>query len=204
MSRLLKLFKGQKHKILYKTKPLSTKAEGNNKAVRKKNLAVCKMIIKKYFFIPNYTDVFYKAFKEKNSIENATLDFTVCDTAAGTTPVIKIMPHGRVNIPSGIRSFIPANVALEAQNKSGVATKYGLVYGASVVDANYQGIIHISLINTTNKVVELPLGMKAVQFLPRVIDISPIEVYNNVTFEEFYKDFEFTNRGEGAFGSTGV
>lgn len=114
------------------------------------------------------------------------------------------MPHGRVNIPSGIRSFISPNVALEAQNKSGIATKYGLVYGAATVDANYQGIIHISLINTTSQVIELPYGMKVIQFLPRLIDISPIEVYNNISLEEFYNGFEFSNRGEGAFGSTGV
>ena len=151
------------------------------------------------FFIPNRTDTFVKAFNEKNSAGNAVLDFDSNDDL-----VIKIMPHGRANIPSGVRSFISANVALEAQNKSGIATKHGLVYGASVVDANYQGIIHISLINTTSKVVELPLGMKAVQFLPRLIDISPIEVYNNMSLDEFYKDFEFSNRGEGAFGSTGV
>jgi dUTPase len=151
------------------------------------------------FFIPNHTDTFVKAFNEKNLTENAVLDFN-----EEGKPVIKIMPHGRVNIPSGIRSFIPANVALEAHNKSGIATKYGLVFGASTCDANYQGIIHISLINTTNKVVELPLGTKAVQFIPRIIDTSAIEVYNGISFEEFYKDFEFTNRGEGAFGSTGV
>lgn len=151
------------------------------------------------FFIPNHTDTFVKAFNEKNAAANAVLDFN----DAGE-PIIKIMPHGRANIPSGVRSFIPTNVALEAQNKSGIATKHGLVYGASVVDANYQGIIHISLINTTGKIMELPLGMKAVQFLPRLIDISPIEVYNNMSLDEFYKDFEFSNRGEGAFGSTGV
>jgi dUTP pyrophosphatase len=151
------------------------------------------------FFIPKHTDAFVKAFNEKNSAENAILDIN----SEGQS-VIKIMPHGRANIPSGVRSFIPTNVALEAQNKSGIATRYGLVYGASVVDANYQGIIHISLLNTTSKIVELPLGMKAVQFLPRLIDISPIEVYNNMSLDEFYKDFEFSNRGEGAFGSTGV
>lgn len=150
-------------------------------------------------FVPKATDTFVKAFNEKNSADNAILDFS------GTgVPVIKIMPHGRVNIPSGIRSRIPANVALEAHNKSGIATKYGLVFGASTVDASYTGIIHISLINTTSKIVEIPLGMKAVQFIPRVIDISPIEVYNNMSLDEFYKDFEFSNRGEGAFGSTGV
>jgi dUTP pyrophosphatase len=151
-------------------------------------------------FIPTATDAFVKAFNDKNLTENAVLDFN-----EEGKPVIKIMPHGRANIPSGLRSFIPANVALEAHNKSGIATKYGLVFGASTVDANYQGIIHISLINTTNKTVELPLGMKAVQFIPRVIDTSPIAVADReMTLEEFYKDFEFTNRGEGAFGSTGV
>jgi dUTP pyrophosphatase len=151
------------------------------------------------FFIPNYNETFMEAFKAKNNDYNAF----ICTNDDGKI-VVRIMPHGRANIPSGIRSFIPANVALEAQNKSGIASKYGLVYGASVVDANYQGIIHISLINTTDQSVDLPLGMKAVQFLPRMIDISPVEVYNNMSLDEFYKDFEFSNRGEGAFGSTGV
>ena len=147
------------------------------------------------FFIPNMTEEFAKAFEAKNAPENAV--FTT-DGFGG--PMIRIKAHGRVNIPSGISP----NVALEAHNKSGIATKYGLVFGASTVDANYQGIIHISLINTTDKDIELPLGMKVVQFIPRLIDVSPIEVYNNISFEEFYKDFEFSNRGEGAFGSTGV
>ena len=150
------------------------------------------------FFIPNYTDTFAKAFAAKNTVNNAEL--MLGDNGA----FLRIMPHGRVNIPSGIRSFIPVNEALEAQNKSGIATKYGLVYGASTVDANYQGIIHISLINTTGGMVDLPLGAKAVQFIPRIIDTTPIEVYDDISFEEFYKDFEFNNRGEGAFGSTGV
>ena len=150
-------------------------------------------------FIPFYNEVFHDAFNAKN-----TPDLAFLAGKEDGTKVIRIMPHGRVNIPSGLRSRIDANVALEAHNKSGIATKYGLVFGASTCDSNYQGIIHISLINTTNKIIDLPLGMKAVQFIPRLIDISPIEVYNNITFDEFYKDFEFSNRGEGAFGSTGV
>ena len=152
------------------------------------------------FFIPSINNTFETAFNLKNNVENAYLKYN----SENGSWSIRIPAHGRVNIPSGVRSRIPVNIALEAQNKSGIASKYGLVYGASVVDANYQGIIHISLINTTGKPVELPLGTKAVQFLPRVIDISPIEVYNNISLDEFYKDFEFSNRGEGAFGSTGV
>ena len=149
------------------------------------------------FRIPEYTETFAKAFEEKNN--SAYLMH-----ADDGTYFIKIFPHDRVNIPSGIRSRIDANVALEAQNKSGIATKRGLVYGASVIDANYTGIIHLSMINTTDKEVDIPLGTKIVQFIPRLIDISPIEVYNNISLDEFYKDFEFSNRGEGAFGSTGV
>lgn len=153
------------------------------------------------FFIPNMTEEFAKAFEAKNAPENA-----VFTTDGFDGPMIRIKAHGRVNIPSGIRSFISPNVALEAHNKSGIATKYGLVFGASTVDANYQGIIHISLINTTDKDIELPVGMKVVQFIPRVIDTSAIEVVDGeeVSFEDFYKDFEFSNRGEGAFGSTGI
>lgn len=151
------------------------------------------------FFIPKASEIFKKAFNEKNNPDNAFL----CTNEEGI-PVIRITPHGRVNIPSGIRSRISTDIALEAHNKSGIATKFGLVFGASTVDSSYQGIIHISLINTTTKTVDLPLGTKAVQFIPRLIDISDIEVYDNISFDEFYKDFEHSNRGEGAFGSTGI
>ena len=150
------------------------------------------------FFIPDESQDFVDAFKQKN---DPSLAYIGKDE---TGISIFIQPHGRANIPSGIRSFISPNVALEAHNKSGVAAHYGVIFGASTVDANYQGIIHISLINTTDKTVELPLGMKVVQFIPRLIDTSAIEVYNDISMEEFYKDFEFSNRGEGAFGSTGV
>ena len=150
------------------------------------------------FFIPNMTNTFEEAFKAKNSTENAG----ICTD--GFDLYIHIAPHGRVNIPSGIRSFISPYIALEAQNKSGIATKNGLVYGAATVDASYQGIIHISLINTTDRQVNLPLGTKAVQFIPRLIDISELEICKGADLKAFYKDFTFSNRGEGAFGSTDI
>ena len=150
------------------------------------------------FFIPEYTEAFEKAFNEKNAHHNAYLE----QSADGWRIIIPA--HGRVNIPSGVRSRISPNIALEAQNKSGIATKHGLVYGAATVDANYQGIIHVSLINTSEYTVTLNLGTKAVQFIPRIIDTSVVEVFDDISYDEFYKDFEFSNRGEGAFGSTGI
>jgi dUTPase len=151
-------------------------------------------------FVPYMNETFEKAFNLKNSVENAYLNYN----SENDNWSIRIPAHGRANIPSGVRSRIPVNIALEAQNKSGVATKHGLVYGASTVDSSYKGIIHISVINTTPEEVDLPLGMKLIQFIPRVIDPDDIEVHDDMTLEEFYANFEFDNRGEGAFGSTGV
>ena len=148
------------------------------------------------FFVPEYNKVFEDAFIVKNTNTGAVLDFV--------KKCIIIKPHGDVNIPTGVRSRISANIALEAQNKSGVAMKYKMVYGAATVDANYQGIIHAHLINTSDKEVIIPLGAKIVQFIPRFIDISPVEVCDDITLDEFYDNFEFSNRGEGAFGSTGT
>ena len=152
------------------------------------------------FYIPNITDTFKEAFSEKNSEENAVLLFR----DSFDDVVIRIAPHGRANIPAGVRSRISPNIALEAQNKSGIATKHGLIYGAATVDASYKGIIHISVINTTPNYVMLPLGMKVMQFIPRIISTDDINVCTTGTADEFYSDFEFSHRGEGAFGSTGV
>ena len=151
-------------------------------------------------FVPYMNETFEKAFNLKNSVENAYLKYN----GEADSWSVRIPAHGRANIPSGVRSRIPVDIALEAQNKSGVAAKHGLVYGASTIDAAYKGIIHISVINTTAEEVDLPLGMKLIQFIPRVIDPDDIEVHDDITLEEFYADFEFDNRGEGAFGSTGV
>jgi dUTPase len=53
--------------------------------------------------------------------------------------VIYIAPRADIVIPSGICSKFPANLALIANNKSGVATKKKLIFGASVIDTSYQG-----------------------------------------------------------------
>ena len=151
-------------------------------------------------YVPSYTERFIEDFKNKNLSTCAEI---VQDEKTGEYSIC-VYPHKDVNIPTGLRSRISANIALEAHNKSGIASKKKLIFGASTVDASYQGIIHAHLINTSSNTVVIPLGTKIIQFIPRYIDISPIEVYKGISVEEFYKDFEFSNRGEGAFGSTGL
>lgn len=140
------------------------------------------------FFVPENTDEFVTAFKEKNS------DIQINEKG------IVLGPHERVNIPSGIKAEIPHGYALIAYNKSGVSLRYGLDIGASVVDEDYKGVIHLSLVNTSNDIVKIEYGQKIIQFL--LLPVAYDEVKEVTTEEElFTRDSE---RGEGGFGSTGT
>ena len=148
------------------------------------------------FFIPEYSKDFEDAFKAKNEHSKAELDLV--------KNRIIIKPHCDANIPSGIHSFMDKDTGLLAMNKSGVATKKKLMVGACLVDPNYQGIIHCHVINTSDEEVVLELGTKIIQFVPYKFDNTEIIVESNVSQEEFYANLEFSNRGSGGFGSTGL
>lgn len=128
---------------------------------------------------------------------------------------IELAPHKRVSIPSGIKCRIELGAPLSAyglgielkvENKSGVATKKGLDIGASIVDENYQGEVHISLTNASDETVKIRPGDKIVQLVPYVYVNSEFDVVDvkDVTEEQFYKDFKWNNRGSGWAGSTGT
>ncbi len=114
---------------------------------------------------------------------------------------IHIAPHKAVTIPCGLMSKFENNKALIANNKSGIATKKQLIFGASVIDAGYQGEWHINLINTSDEYQVISCGTKAIQFIPHYISVEPLEVLDT-TPEEFYTSK--SERGTGGFGSTGL
>ena len=114
---------------------------------------------------------------------------------------IYIAPHEAITIPTGIKSKFGPELALIANNKSGIATKKQLIFGASVIDCSYQGEWHINLINTSDHYQTLEFGQKAIQFIPHLISTEPVEIVD-LPEEEFYT--EKTSRGEGWQGSTGV
>ena len=83
-------------------------------------------------------------------------------------------------------------------NKSGVCTKKGLTVGACLIDEDYQGEIHIHLINSSTNSTVIAAGEKIVQFvLKQNPDFFLSETSVNLLYEEE------TSRGEGGFGSTG-
>lgn len=150
------------------------------------------------FFIPDYTKEFARVLLEKNKNARILYQMTVGNDSEEME--IQIFPHEQINIPSGIKvNILDKNTYLEAENKSGVATKYRLVTGAKVVDADYQGEIHLNLINTSNEVIKIRTGQKIVQFIHKeYIDTDWAEITN-----EDYDKIEVSDRGTGGFASTG-
>lgn len=151
------------------------------------------------FFIPEYSAEFYEDLKSKNQ-DKQLYECTVSPNLDNMT--ITIAPHGRINIPSGIRVIIQdKDTCLLAVNKSGVATKTGLTMGAALVDHDYQGEIHLSVLNTSSDYIKIKTGDKLVQFMHVPILHSSL---CEVSTEDFDKLKPDSARKDGAFGSTGI
>lgn len=128
---------------------------------------------------------------------SAGIDFYVPDNYP--TNLCTVRPGERFFIPSGIKANVPEGYALIAMNKSGVALKKGLMVGACVVDSDYQGEIHLHLVNTSTKEVTIEAGEKLTQFLLIPVNHCEIQAVDKAELFE-----EATTRGDGGFGSTGV
>lgn len=124
---------------------------------------------------------------------SAGIDFYVPDHFPNTT----LRPGESVNIPSGIKVQVPRGYALIAFNKSGVASKQGLTVGATVVDEDYEGEVHLHMINVSNSNQVIISGQKLVQFLLIPVFYDEIEEVQELAKRN-------TQRGAGGFGSTGI
>lgn len=157
-------------------------------------------------YIPANTPEFSGALLAKNATMEVLLTDNMNVSAVSyftlDDGVIHIAPHKDVIIPSGIRSKFGPELALIANNKSGIATKKKLIFGASVIDSNYEGEWHYHLINTSDEFQTVECDTKVIQFIPHLISTDPVEVLD-MSPEEFYKD-STSSRGEGWAGSTGI
>lgn len=131
----------------------------------------------------------------RGTARSAGIDFFV----PNDYPEVTLLPGKAVLIPTGIKADIPTGYMLTAFNKSGVATKQSLIKGAEVCDEDYQGEIHIHLINIGTDPQVITPGQKLIQFVLVPVFYDTIE---EVPFEELYS--VETERGVGGFGSTGT
>lgn len=142
----------------------------------------------------------------------AGIDFFV----PASFPKTVLGPHSDLLIPSGIKAEIPEGYMLMAADKSGIVTsknaciKAGrepkedaflspVIIGAKIVDEDYQGEIHIHIINMGYKVISIKPGMKIAQFI-----LVPVSYDNLEEVPESELFSRSSERGEGALGSTGT
>lgn len=128
---------------------------------------------------------------ERGTSKSAGIDFFIPNDYRN----VLLLPNNDVIIPSGIRAKIPEGYALIAFNKSGIAKK-GLSIGACVVDEDYTGEIHLHVYNRSLNTIRIVPGQKLVQFILIPVCYTQIEEKKDLAFGP-------TERGEGAFGSTG-
>lgn len=144
----------------------------------------------------------------------AGIDFFIPDFGNNSRMLI-INPGTDLLIPSGIKMDIPAGFMLMSANKSGVTTSRQacalagrkpkaeafesiIIIGAAIIDEDYQGEIHIHLINVGREPVILKPGMKIAQFILVPVSYEELEEVPEA------KLFEApTERGEKGIGSTG-
>ncbi len=112
------------------------------------------------------------------------------------TPVV-LPPLGRALIPTGLRIQLPRDYECQMRPRSGLAIKHGisLVNTPGTVDSDYRGEIGVILINLSNEPFTVNDGERICQMV--------ITRYTRVTWEAVDR-IDTTERGDGAFGHTGV
>ena len=128
---------------------------------------------------------------------DAGMDLFYCPPPDSPEQTLYARAQGSALLRTGLKIEVPKGYMLEIKNKSGIASKKGLVVGACVVDRGYTGEIFVNLWNLGNEGKQINAGDKIAQavFVKITTDIELVEA-ENIYDEE-------TSRGEGALGSTG-
>lgn len=138
-------------------------------------------------------------------VMNEKFKTTGCDveTEVGEDGFIKkfiLKPNESVLIPSGIKVKVPEGYMLQYHNKSGVASKRGLLVGANTVDIGYEGECHLDLHNVSKFNQVIAAGDKIVQGI--LVKIG-FHVPEEVKDESALYGGSHSERSDGGFGSTG-
>lgn len=106
-----------------------------------------------------------------------------------------IRPGERISCATGIAIKIPDGYAGLIWDKGSISQKFGIKTLGGVVDSNYIGEWFVGFVNLSREDFIIEKGQKIAQVLFQKIEFPEIE---NID------ELEQTNRGDGAFGSTGI
>jgi len=106
-----------------------------------------------------------------------------------------INPGERYLVSSGWSLELPEGYVAFIKDKSGVAYKKGIIHMAGVIEYTYRGEYKVLLFNTSKEPFEIKKGDKIAQLVILPVATAEIEVADELSE---------TQRGAGAFGSTGI
>lgn len=112
------------------------------------------------------------------------------------TPIaVEILPMQRVQMRTGIAFEIPDGYVGLIWDKSGLSHKKGLKLLGGVVDSGYRGEVLVGAVNLGQEKITFEAGEKVAQMLIQKVEHPLLVEVDELTD---------TERGEGAFGSTGT
>lgn len=91
-----------------------------------------------------YTKIMDVKDPKGSRLEDVGIDFFIPNDWNNGKPYI-LRINEQVNIPSGIKTIFSNDLGLIGFNKSGIATKKGLIFGAHVIDSGYRNQLHLNL-----------------------------------------------------------
>lgn len=124
----------------------------------------------------------------------ANVDFKHMEYSGDCFDRVHIAPHETIKLPTGWAFQPPEGYMLQILQRSGLASK-GLIPLGGILDEDYTGEVIVIMLNTTDKYLSINNGDRIAQMA--------IRPYYQGEFEEV-DELDETERGDGAFGSTGT
>jgi dUTP pyrophosphatase len=119
------------------------------------------------------------------------------DLHASLSEPVKLEPHQRALIPTGLFIEIPPGYEAQIRPRSGLALKHGITVlnSPGTIDADYRGEVKVLLINHGSETFEINHGERIAQMI-----VAPHETVKWVPENELSE----TLRGAGGYGSSGI
>ena len=119
------------------------------------------------------------------------------DVKAAIKEPITLGPLERHIFPTGLKVIIPEGYEIQVRTRSGMAAKRGLAVlnSPGTIDQNFRGEIGVILVNLSNVEQVVEPGERIAQLVVARVEKAEIA--------EIEKVPDTTNRGEGAYGSSG-
>lgn len=133
----------------------------------------------------------------RGSAGAAGLDLSFCPEDG---QAVDLGPGERRMFQTGLATALPFGTYGRIAPRSGLAAKYGVDVLAGVIDADYRGELNVILVRDRNTIKDLIIepGMRIAQLVIEQCSMDQAVEIDDVS------GLDWSDRGAGGFGSTGV